>query len=75
MAKVEFDSWISIADLYNELSQRLEILASAVRAFEPNRQKRDLAAQVFQMMEHWEAAARLGRVIAVLNRRERTSNR
>ena len=70
-----FAARISIKELYNELSQRLEMLTSAVRAFEPNREKRDLATQVFQMMKHWEAAARLGRAIAVLNRRERTSNR
>jgi hypothetical protein len=56
-------------DLYNELAERLEVLSSAVRAFEPNRKKSDLAAQVFQMMKHLESAARLGRVIAVRNRR------
>ena len=50
---------IPVGALYLEL---------AMRGFDPFRPD-GLGMQVFQMMRHWEMAAGLGRVIAVLNAR------
>jgi hypothetical protein len=61
---------VSVRDLYNELALRLEVLASHIISFEPQRDKRDLAPQTFLLMRQWEALATLARIIAVLNRRE-----
>lgn len=66
---------LSGAKLYVELAQRLAALASSVRAFEPRRQRRDLAPQIFRMMQEWERVDQLGRVIAVVNRREPLTKR
>lgn len=59
---------IPVGALYLELAKRLSTLASALRGFDPFRPD-GLGMQVFQMMRHWEMAAGLGRVIAVLNAR------
>ena len=54
---------------------RLEALASDIRAFDLNLLTKgddgayDLAPQAFRIMQQWEEAATLARLIAVLNRR------
>jgi hypothetical protein len=55
--------------LYTEIVRRLEMLISQLHAFEVRLNKENLVQQVFSMMRQWETLARLGRVIAVVNRR------
>ena len=64
------DSDISVGRLYDELAQRTAHLAASIRAFEVERDNADLAPQAFQLMKQWEILAVLGRVVAVLNRRQ-----
>lgn len=72
------DDPINIGNLYNEVAQRNETLASTISGFASStrtfgiEQKYDyLAPQAFQIMKQIEALAILGRIISVLNRRKR----
>jgi hypothetical protein len=72
---LEEDVGVPIGYLYLDLSRRIELLASALRVFEPNREDRDLVPSVFGMMRQWERIATTGRIIAILNRRSATDGR
>lgn len=66
---------LSIGDLYAELSRRSSRLASDLRVFAVERESRDLAGPVFELMYQWENMTAIARVVAVINRREPNSER
>jgi hypothetical protein len=65
---IEYSS-ASPQKLYRELITRLDTLRRRLNSLDLQKPKEDLAPQAFQLMQDWEALARLGRVIAVINRR------